>query len=70
MWIRSQDKKVLVNVTDIWIEDNVIKVSNGTTENSFCAIGLYKSSERAVEILNDIQENIINDTIVYIMPHN
>jgi hypothetical protein len=69
MWIRSQDKKVLVNVTDIWIDDNVIKVSNGTTENSFCSIGLYKSSERAMEILNHIQkllEDVLLEKIHYV----
>lgn len=52
LWIRSQDKQWLIPVNDI------ISVFQ---KNVFCKgiiLGEYKSEERALEILNEIQYHI------------
>lgn len=62
MWIRSQNRKILVNVNNIFIEEPstmtllddtpfVDIVGDGYT------LGLY-TEKRVLEVLDDIQENI------------
>lgn len=68
LWIRSQDKTALIktedirlyymkanapeNATEIWLKDRNVPV------------GIYKSKERALEVLDEIQKHItINATI-------
>lgn len=53
MWIRSANKKVLVNTEDIYIYCNNIK--SGDRD---CTLGEYDSSERALEVLDQIH-NVI-----------
>ena len=82
LWIRSQDKKDLIKITNICMTkeeyDEIGIFANG------CIVGLYKSKERALEILDEIQSilcfkrlesyfgegiiNIENNTALYLMP--
>lgn len=52
LWIRTQSKEGLVKVNEIWI--------NGTNGNLISCqdgqLGLYKSKERALEVLDKIAE--------------
>ena len=57
LWIRSQDNKELIKVNDLYIFDNEINVNNGIT------IGKYKSEERAVEVINEI-ENMLKVRVI------
>lgn len=53
LWIRSQDKEVLTEVTDLSIggfNNNAIIGDHG------CPLGTYKTKERALEVLDEIQE--------------
>lgn len=70
MWIRSQDKKILVNVTKIYINKVFKSVSIiAETENSTSfatTLGEYESIERANMELDSIQNFISeNPTKVY-----
>ena len=69
LWIRSQDKKDLVKVNSLWIMDNQIWMEVPFYENHK-KLGLtlsghnhklaeYETEERALEVLNEIQ-NILS----------
>ena len=63
MWIRSQDKGYLVKnpIIDIDIRKNEVYILDRTyAKNSFVGriLGVYKSKERAVEVLDEIQSRI------------
>lgn len=81
LWIRSQDKMNLVKVRQISVnyQDNKQIIANYIPElyeNSgeyYEILGTYKTKERAIEILDEIQQyillpNIDNSTYVYQMP--
>ena len=63
MWIRFQNKEALVYANNFYIrkarveEKYEISYFDG---DSFVKLGFYKSKERAVEVLDEIQEKIIN----------
>lgn len=72
LWIRSQDKEDLVKVNSLWIMDNQIWMEVPFYENHK-KLGLtvsghnhklaeYKTKERALEVLDEIQNkiNLIN----------
>lgn len=61
MWIRSQNRKVLINAQMLDINDTRIFVSNGQKiEKSGICVGKYESEERAIEVLDEIQNEISN----------
>lgn len=57
LWIRSQNKKDLKKAEHIGVFNEKIYV-NGYEENGYC-IGTYKSKERALEVLDEIQELLV-----------
>lgn len=57
MWIRSQDKRLLINVSNVYVggmEDNVEIYQIGEQFNY--QLGRYSSLEKALKVLDDIQE--------------
>lgn len=79
MWIRTQDKEALVYANNFYImktrveEKYEISYFDG---DSFVKLGFYKSKERALEVLDEIQKLLIAmprteipfNYIVYQMP--
>ena len=64
LWIRSQDKEILIKVDRIGIEkfDNgygIVTYERIGTKNEF-GLGLYTTKEKALEILNEIHQRLIN----------
>ena len=64
MWIRSQDKGYLVKspIIDIDIKKNEVYILDRTyAKEPFIGriLGVYKSKERALEVLDDIQRYLI-----------
>lgn len=68
LWIRSQDREYLVKVNVLWIMDNQIwmevpfydnhkKLGLTVTSNNH-RLGVYKTKERALEVLDEIQKII------------
>jgi hypothetical protein len=59
MWIRSQNKRQLSNVDSIWHtggdNPNIYGGAGGECE----CLGAYKSEERALEVIDEIQERIL-----------
>lgn len=81
MWIRIQNKEVLVYANNFYImktrgeEKYEISYFDG---DSFVKLGFYKSKERALEVLDEIQtwieryeankNNLFSGHVVYKMP--
>ena len=67
LWVRSQDKMNLVKVRQIGVnyQDNKQIIANYTPElyeNSggyYELLGTYKTKERALEVLDEIQDELI-----------
>lgn len=57
MWIRTQDREMLMNcnAVGIGLEDDKSIYSNGYV------LGTYSSKERALEVLDDIQSILDDD---------
>ena len=76
LWIRSQDKKLLMKSTELRYsqkkENHSILAYD--TKGDYRLLGIYKSKERALEILDEIQDLLQNayvggsNRIVYQMP--
>ena len=68
LWIRSQDKMNLVQIKQISLnyQNNKQVIANYEPEqyeNSSCfyeLLGTYKSKERALEVLDEIHQRLIN----------
>ena len=75
LWVRSQDKECLINVSNIqYVYKNYIH-GLGTYYDNLKILGTYKTKERALEVLDEIQKLLktaeLNDdinVIVYQMP--
>lgn len=86
LWIRSQDRKKLVKSSylTLFLSDTNWFIYSDTTTGEPFEIGKYKTKERALEVLDEIQEaklgnfhykcpsnvkvSIKEDTFVYEMP--
>lgn len=66
MWIRSQDKEFLMKVDNINLELNRLFTFVDGVTTAF-TLGTYKSKERAIEVLDEIQYKIqcLNDDFYY-----
>lgn len=59
LWVRSQDKRTLINTRRIDVDDcNIICWDEGKYASEVY-MGLYKSKERALEVLDDIQNKLL-----------
>ena len=65
MYIRSQNKAILLIVDTFTIDKRAEDFAISTYGY---LLGTYKTEERALEVLNDIQEQIILKHNFYIMP--
>jgi len=83
LWIRSQDKTKILKVVAITAKEGFI---NGFSANNeyYSNIGEYQTKERALEILDEIQDlmrfqkfeqpigdgwiSVENNTVLYMMP--
>ncbi len=61
LWIRSQNKKQLANITGLIVVDNEIR--GFTNQKDYYELGTYKTKERAIEVLDEIQK-ILNPQLI------
>ena len=59
LWIRSQDKKNLSKANNIKLDRYLGDNKNVIISNEYFEIGKYKSEERAIEVLDEIQHRLI-----------
>ena len=73
MWIRSQDKEFLIKVDNVNLgldvntnELNRLFTFVGGAVTSF-TLGTYNSKERAIEVLDEIQEGMIKNAVAKVV---
>ena len=69
LWIRSQDKDMLLKTESLLIDDNNndIYTQDFISDNLVTyTLGKYKTRERAIEVLDEIQNKI--KTLLYLKP--
>ena len=57
LWIRSQDKTQLAQIIGLLLNDNEIRGFTNYHQNYY-ELGTYKTKERALEVLDEIQKLI------------
>lgn len=72
LWVRSQDKEILAKVNNLSTtvnQDGTCEITNSFEDHQCWELGTYKSKERALEIIDEIQNYIDNQYgDVYVMP--
>lgn len=73
LWIRSQDKRILQKVDNIFLDANYGNKRISTYDGDNIELGTYKTKERALEVLDEIQTELSTYVgtlaqIVYQMP--
>ena len=58
LWIRSQDKRILQKVDNIFLDANYENKRISTYDGDNVELGTYKTKERALEVLDKIQNKI------------
>ena len=58
LWIRSQDKEILVKVNNLSLalnKDETCEIINSFEDHQCWELGTYTTKERALEVLDEIQ---------------
>lgn len=65
LWIRSQDKRILIKVDNVFLNANYDNKRISTYDgDSNTTLGEYKTKERALEVLDEI-EKLIKPMIIF-----
>ena len=56
LWIRSQDKKKLCNAKSFELDNDETGIFCNNYEDAYIFAGKYKTKERALEVLDEIQQ--------------
>ena len=56
LWVRSQDKKCLIKTNLIEYETGAMLKGATDIDGNYHILGKYKTKERALEVLDEIQE--------------
>ena len=80
MWVRSQDKKSLVNVKGCFISDyysckelkyEIVGMCESLATCNQWSLGIYKTEEKVMKILDELQYRIArSESGVYQMPED
>lgn len=72
LWIRSQDKKKLVNINAVNILEfeALIAIHGYINSETHFWLGNYKTKERALEVLDEIQRTIAKNQSLISLMHN
>lgn len=60
LWVRSQDKERLCKVNNLFIKNFSICCSCNDENNDYDYLGVYSTKERALEVLDEIQDLMIS----------
>lgn len=64
LWIRSQDREIMLPNPILIVDDNRILTPKNDYRDTHLVLGHYKTKERALEVLDEIEERmmLINTT--------
>lgn len=71
MWIRSQRRNTLVNINFMRVinDGNYCLICGATTDGCDCELGVYSTEEKALKVLDRIEELIANQCgLTFYMP--
>lgn len=71
MWIRSQRRNTLVNINFMRVinDGNYCLICGATTDGCDCELGVYSTEEKALKVLDRIEELIENQCgLTFYMP--
>ena len=84
LWVRSQDREIILSKPILIVDNNRILTPKNDYRDTHLVLGQYKTKERALEVLDEIQEAKLGNfhykcpsnvkvsddgyTIVYVMP--
>ena len=60
LWIRSQDKRMFSKIDYIYLDKNDRELLGGNHYMIGKSLGIYKSKERALEVLDEVQNILKN----------
>ena len=63
LWVRSQDKRILQKVDNIFLDANCDNKRISTYDGDNVELGTYQTKERAIEVLDEIQ-NILKPQLI------
>ena len=63
LWIRSQDRKIMTPNPMLIVDDNKILIIKNDYRDTHLVLGHYATKERALEVLDEIQ-NILKPKII------
>lgn len=68
MWVRTQDKETLVKADKLYIDKNNNKytINFDSCTDRWYILGTYKSKERAIEVLDEIDSKIMMNKVIEI----
>lgn len=64
LWVRSQDKRILQKVDNIFLDANYEDKRISTYDGYNVELGTYKTKERAIEVLDEINKLLIPKPII------
>lgn len=64
LWVRSQDKRILQKVDNIFLDANYENKRISTYDGDNVELGTYKTKERAIEVLDEINKLLIPKPII------
>lgn len=73
MWIRSQRRNTLVNINFMRVinDGNYCLICGATTDGCDCELGVYSTEEKALKVLDRIEELIENQCgLTFQMPQD
>lgn len=68
MWIRTQDKKALWKINGVAISSRYDGVWDLVCSPQGKILGSYKTKEKAIDVLNDLQQFTSNENYTFQMP--
>ena len=60
LWVRSQDRECLINISNIQYVYKNNMHGLGTYYDNLKILGTYKTKERVIEVLDEIQDRMLN----------
>ena len=64
LWIRSQDREVLTKVIDVYKQADTNEIWAYSDRCIKNCLGVYKTKERALEVLDEIQDLLVPKMVV------
>ena len=70
LWIRSQNKKRIINVNKIELIENFQNIYKNSIWGNDLLLGTYSTEEKALKVLEDIQLALIYANVIIQMPQD